>query len=266
MNISVLIGLIAGVVIILSTQQFETGSVSSLFRIEAFLIVIGATFSAALVNFGFGTLKNAFISAKDMFLNKSQTNTAIISDMLDLAHFARKNGLLQLMEVVDDIEDSFLRRGIQLIVDIPNPQLVKEIMESEILYTEEQELISSRVFEALGGYAPTFGIVGAVIGLIQVMAFIQEPAMLASGIATAFVATLYGVGVANLVFLPIAGKLKLELRDKILLKEVILQGILSIKMNENPTIMEEKMIAYLNLHNKKLDWDFYQNDKVEEIV
>lgn len=106
------------------------------------------------------------------------------------------------------------------------------------------------VFEALGGYAPTFGIVGAVFGLIQIMGYIQQPDILAQGIAVAFVSTLYGVGFANLLFLPVAGKLKMNTRERILLKEVVLQGIVSIQMEESPMVIEEKLVAYLKYHNK----------------
>ena len=119
-----------------------------------------------------------------------------------------------------------------------------------VIEKDEQEIINSRIFEAMGGYAPTFGIVGAVLGLIRIMGNLQSLETIGIGIATAFVATLYGVGIANLVFLPIAGNLKSKIRDKILLKEVILQGVMAIQMQENPTILEEKLLAYLKYHNK----------------
>ena len=127
--------------------------------------------------------------------------------------------------------------------------MIYDILKAEISYDEEEELINSRVFEALGGYAPTFGIVGAVFGLIQIMGYIQQPDILAQGIAVAFVSTLYGVGFANLLFLPVAGKLKMNTREKILLKEVVLQGIVSIQMEESPMVIEEKLLAYLKYHN-----------------
>ena len=140
----------------------------------------------------------------------------------------------------------------QLAIDVDNPTLVYDILSAEIAYEEEEEIISSRVFEALGGYAPTFGVVGAIIGLIQVMQDIQNLQMVGVGIATAFVATLYGVGFANLIFLPIAGNLKQKTRDKILLKELVLQGIISIQMQENPAVIEEKLVAYYRFHHKTL--------------
>ena len=159
-------------------------------------------------------------------------------------------GLFYLNNLVDDIQDPFLKRGVQLSIDFNNPQMIYDILKAEISYDEEEELINSRVFEALGGYAPTFGIVGAVFGLIQIMGYIQQPDILAQGIAVAFVSTLYGVGFANLLFLPVAGKLKMNTRERILLKEVVLQGIVSIQMEESPMVIEEKLVAYLKYHNK----------------
>ena len=175
-----------------------------------------------------------------------------MSEIIQIAYFSRRNGLLAVQEFLNQVSNPFLARGMQLAIDVDNPTLVYDILSAEIAYEEEEELISSRVFEALGGYAPTFGVVGAVIGLIQVMQDIQNLQMVGVGIATAFVATLYGVGFANLIFLPIAGNLKQKTRGKILLKELVLQGILSIQMQENPAVIEEKLIAYYKFHHKPI--------------
>lgn len=238
---------------VLATQVFESGMLSSitvLFQPTAFFIVIGGTFCAALLNFNYETIKNAFHNAKGIFYKDENTTIKVIDDIIQLSYYARKNGLFALQEVLGGIRDPFLSRGLQLAIDLNNPQLLYDVLSAEISYEEEEELISSRVFEALGGYAPTFGVVGAVMGLIQVMSNIQDLSKLGSGIATAFVATLYGVGCANLILLPIAGNLKQKTREKILLKEVMLQGIMSILMQENPAIIEEKLVAYLKFHHR----------------
>ena len=229
----------------------EGGSISVLLQPTAFLIVIGGSFCAALLNFDYKTVKNAFITAKKIFYPHENNTTKVINDIIQLSRFARKNGIFALQDSINDIQDSFLRRAIQLAIDVNNPQLLYEVLSAEIIYDEEQDLRSSKVFEALGGYAPTFGIVGAVIGLIQVMSNIKNIHLLGSGIATAFVATLYGVGFANLILLPIAGNLKLKTREKVLLKELILQGVISILIQEHPAIVEEKLISYLKFHYVK---------------
>jgi len=250
-NLTAVFALLAGLVMVLATQAFEGGSILVLFQPTAFLIVVGGTFCAALLNFNYDTIKNAFKNAKGIFYKEEVKTVKVIEEIIQLSYYARKNGLFALQNVLSQVSDNFLSRGLQLAIDINNPQLLYDVLSSEISYEEEEELISSRVFEALGGYAPTFGVVGAVMGLIQVMAHIKDLNVLGSGIATAFVATLYGVGCANLILLPIAGNLKQKTREKILLKEVMLQGILSIVMQESPAIIEEKLVAYLKFHHKR---------------
>lgn len=250
MDLTAVFALVTGLVMVFATQAFEGGSISVLIQPTAFFIVIGGTFCAALLNFNYATIKNAFNNARGIFCKDEIKPTRVIDDIIQLSYYARKNGLFALQEVLGGVKDNFLARGLQLAIDLNNPQLLYDVLSAEISYEEEEELISSRVFEALGGYAPTFGVVGAVMGLIHVMSNIQDLSKLGSGIATAFVATLYGVGCANLILLPIAGNLKQKTREKILLKEVMLQGIMSILMQENPAIIEEKLVAYLKFHHK----------------
>lgn len=251
MNLAAVFALVAGLVIVFITHVFEGGSLSVLFQPTAFLIVIGGTFCAAVLNFNFDTIKNAFKNASGIFYKEENRTLKLVDDIIQLSYYARKNGLLALQGVLPEVRDPFLCRGLQLAIDTNNPQLLYDVLSAEISYEEEEELINSRVFEALGGYAPTFGVVGAVMGLIHVMSNIQNIHILGTGIATAFVSTLYGVGCANLILLPIAGNLKQKTREKILLKEVMLQGVLSILMQENPALIEEKLVAYLKFHHKQ---------------
>lgn len=251
MDLTAVFALCTGLVMVFAKQILEGGSIAVLIQPTAFFIVIGGTFCAALLNFNYATIKNAFHNAKGIFYKNENKSTNVIEDIVQLSYYARKNGVFALQNVLSGVSDNFLSRGLQLAIDLNNPQLLYDVLSAEISYEEEEELISSRVFEALGGYAPTFGVVGAVMGLIQVMAHIQNIHALGSGIATAFVATLYGVGFANLILLPIAGNLKQKTREKILLKEVTLQGVLSIVMQENPAIIEEKLVAYLKFHHRK---------------
>ena len=250
MNFSAIIALVAAVLLILASHRADGESMVSLLQPSAFMIVLGGTFCAAVVNFKPSTLMTALRSSVDVFLERQPSQIKVIDEIIYLAHQAKMKGLFYLNNLVDDIQDPFLKRGVQLSIDFNNPQMIYDILKAEISYDEEEELINSRVFEALGGYAPTFGIVGAVFGLIQILGYIQQPDILAQGIAVAFVSTLYGVGFANLLFLPVAGKLKMNTRERILLKEVVLQGIVSIQMEESPMVIEEKLVAYLKYHNK----------------
>jgi len=250
LNFTSIFSLFLGIALIFVSQKLDGGSLSMLIQPAAFFIVIGGSFCAALLNFNFATLTNAFKSMSSVFEKSDDKSTKIISEIMQIAYFARRNGMFALQEILPQLSEPFLARGLQLAIDVDNPSLVYDILSAEISYEEEEELISSRVFEALGGYTPTFGVLGAVMGLIKVMQDLENLEVVGVGIATAFVATLYGVGFANLIFLPIAGNLKQKTREKILLKEVVLQGIISIQMQENPAIIEEKLIAYLKFHHK----------------
>lgn len=250
MNITAGLALLFGILLVFISQKLDGGSLSMLIQPVALCIVLGGSFCASLLNFNLVTVINAFKNLKSVFANIEDNSNKVIREIIEISYFARRNGLFAVQEVLPNVSDAFLARGVQLAIDVNNPTLVYDILSAEISYEEEEELISSRIFEALGGYAPTFGVVGAVIGLIQVMQNLQDLDAVGVGIATAFVATLYGVGFANLIFLPIAGNLKQKTREKILLKEVILQGIISIQMQENPAVIEEKLITYLKFRNK----------------
>ena len=251
MNLSAVIALMVGIIAVVTPQLRGEFNLHLLLQPTAFCIVVIGTMCAAILNFNFMTVYTAFKSSLKIFYKSDDKSAKIIDEIIQIAHFARKNGLVALDGLLDKVSDNFLARGLQLAIDIHNPQLIYDILSSEIEYEEEEDLIHSRVFEALGGYAPTFGIVGAVIGLIDVLKNLNEPETLGIGIATAFVSTLYGVGIANLIFLPIAGNLKQKTREKILLKEIILQGVVSISIQESPIIMEEKLLSYLKYHHKR---------------
>ncbi len=261
MNTSAVISLIIAIGIFVFAPNIEGHTLNMLLQPTAIFIVIGGTVCASILNFSATTVYKAFLASLDTFRNKPNTKIIQIDEVIQISYLARHNSLLDLQNIIERIQNPFLKRGLQLAIDVDNPQLLYDILESEISYDEEQELINSRVFEAMGGYAPTFGIVGAVLGLIQVMGYIQQPEILANGIATAFIATLYGVGIANLIFLPIAGNMKLKLREEVLFKQAVLQALISIVMRENPAIIEEKLIAYLKYNNKKYPRSFRMEQK-----
>lgn len=251
MDLASVMGILIGLFAIVGTQLIESNSIMAIIQPTAAFIVLGGTFGALFLNFSLPTIISAFSSAKKVFLDEEENTLEVVEQLMGLANLARQQGFLVLQEAIAGINDKFLKRGAQLVIDTTNPHLLNEILISEINLEEEQALIHARIFEAMGGYAPTFGIVGAVLGLIQVMGNLQDPSQLGHGIATAFVATLYGVGSANLIFLPIAGKLKMRLRGEILLKEMVVQGLISIQLGENPAILEEKLFTFLNFASRQ---------------
>ena len=246
MDISSLLGILIGFFAIIIAFTAESGSISTIIQPSAALVVLGGTLGAVMLNFPMKTVLCAFANVNKVFINEAEDTPEVLGQIIELAYMARQEGLLSLQEVLPKINNKFLKRGIMLALDITNPQLLHDILTTEINLDEEQSLITARVFEATGGFTPTFGIIGAVLGLVQVMGNLQDPTKLGHGIAAAFVATIYGVGFANLLFLPIAGKLKMKVRDEIILKEMILQGIISIHLGENPAIIEEKLLTFLS--------------------
>jgi chemotaxis protein MotA len=176
---------------------------------------------------------------------KGMDRPGAIDTLVGFAEKARREGLLVLEDDLRSTEDEFMRRGVQLVVDGTDPELVKEILRTEVDSLHEERHADAGIWDAAGGFAPTLGIVGTVIGLVLVLSNISDPSSLAASIAVAFIATLYGVGSANLVFLPTANRLKGCATDEVSGKEMLIEGILAIQSGDNPRIVEEKLVAFL---------------------
>ncbi|MDO8426510.1 MAG: flagellar motor protein [Deltaproteobacteria bacterium] len=251
MDLLTVIGLVLGFGAIIGGQVLEGGSLHSIMQPTAAIIVVGGTVGAVLVNYSFSTFLLALKNARLAFFNHKADPKSTIKLISELAGIARKEGLLALESRVKRVEDPFLKKGLQLVVDGAEPKLTREILEIEIAYAEEYQNTSAKVFESAGGYSPTIGILGAVLGLIHVMENLADPSKLGSGIAVAFVATVYGVGTANLLWIPMAGKLKFKIREEAILKEMIIEGLIALSEGENPRRVEEKLAGFLRESDKK---------------
>lgn len=251
MDFLTIIGLAMGFGAVLGGQVLEGGTMHSIMQFTAALIVFGGTIGAVLINFSMPTFLQALKNAKIVLLNPSTDPHGIIAELKDLASVARKEGLLAIESRIKNIKDPFFRKGLQLVVDGSEPKLTREILEIDIAYSEEYQHTSAKVFESAGGYAPTIGILGAVLGLIHVMENLSDPELLGAGIAVAFVATVYGVGSANLLWLPIAGKMKFKMREETIIKEMIIEGLVSLSEGENPRRIDEKLQGFLRESQRK---------------
>jgi len=244
MDISIVGGVVLALACILFGQWLEGGHAASLVQATAAIIVIGGTIGAVIVAFPPATvlagLKMAAAANK-----KLRDDTADISARLvDLATTARRDGVLALEQKIGELTDPFMQRAVRFVVDGVDARITRDALETEIHHEYEQNLQAAKIWESAGGFAPTIGILGAVLGLIHVMENLSDPSKLGPGIATAFVATVYGVGSSNLLFLPLANKLKLGVaraRDR---KTIIAEGVLSIQEGINPRVLEEKLKAY----------------------
>ncbi len=233
-----LLGILAGLII-------EGGSVNQVLQPTAAMIVFGGTFGAVLLQYPLSTVLTALRRLARVFFWKKDAGHAALHQIVEFANKARRHGIVSLDQDLESIEDPFLRQAVMLAVDGTEPSEVRSIMELQLNNQSEAEEKFSAVFEAAGGFSPTIGIIGAIIGLIQVMQHLNHINQVGRGIAVAFVATIYGVASANLFFLPIAGKLKIRVHEEQRLKEMAIEGVVSIIEGMNPRILEVKLQSYL---------------------
>ncbi|CAM5463243.1 flagellar motor protein [Thauera mechernichensis] len=240
-----LVGLTLGIAAIVIGQVLEGGHISSLVQPTAFLIVIGGTLGAVMLQSPLRSFVEGMRMARWVFVPPAMSSQAVIEQVENWSHVARKEGLLTLENQIERLSDPFMRKGLQLLVNGVEPNRLREILEVEVGVWEGQLRQSARVWEAAGGYAPTIGILGAVMGLIHVMENLSDPSRLGAGIAVAFVATIYGVGFANLVFLPIAKKLVAHIITLTTQREMFIDGLVGIANGDNPRIIASRMQGYV---------------------
>lgn len=250
MDIATILGIVIALGSIIGGQVLEGGHVGSIMQLTAFIIVIGGTFGAICIQNPLPVVIKAFGALSIAISGPHIDNKGTIKLILELANISRKQGLLALEGKLKTITDPFMKKGVQLIVDGTEPKAVIEILEIEVEHHEEQGVIAAKVWEAAGGYAPTVGIIGAVLGLIHVMENLADPSKLGGGIAVAFVATVYGVGAANLFFLPLANKIKLKLKEEAGSRNLMIMGLAGLAQGENPRLLQEKLEGFLPHHER----------------
>jgi chemotaxis protein MotA len=246
MDILSILGVLVGILAILSGVVLDGGHISSLVNLPALIIVFGGTFGATLLQFPLAIFVRSMRMFSWVIKPKKMDLSAQIDKVVYWSLLARKEGLLGLENALPKENDPFIKKGLQLLVDGNDPDAIREILELDMYSKENMGLQAAGFYEAMGGYAPTIGILGAVMGLIHVMQNLTNPELLGQGIATAFVATIYGVGSANLVFLPIANKLKTQVLALSQAKEMLVEGIIAIAGGENPRNIKLRLSGYLH--------------------
>ena len=231
-------GIIAGLLL-------EGGNMRQILQPTAAMIVFGGTIGAVMLQFPLPVMMQAVRRLGSVFVSPKQNPQATIQRLVDYAQKARRDGIVSLDAELAQIEDPFLKKSLMLAVDGTEPQELRKIMELELDNQAEYEEQVPLVFESAGGFAPTIGIIGAVLGLIQVMQHLDKIDEVGKGIAVAFVATIYGVGSANLLYLPVAGKMKLRIREEQIAREMTLEGVTSILEGMNPRMLETKLLSFL---------------------
>ena len=238
-------GVVVAIAAVLLGQHLEGGSIVSLLNGPAILIVVGGSIGATMLQSPLPTFVRAmnmlvWVVRPPVFRAEAQ-----MREIVKWAQLARREGLLGLEDVVESVRNPYTRKGLQLVIDGNDPESIRETLELDAMSRECRDMNAAKVIDGMGGYAPTLGILGAVMGLIQVMNNLADPAMLGQGIAVAFVATVYGVGLANLVFLPAANKLKALVREESRFKELVTVGILAIATGDNPRMVEMRLQGLL---------------------
>lgn len=243
-----IVAILMGLTAIIAGQALEGGNIGSLMQLTAFMIVIGGTVSAVMLQSTPKQFAAGVRMLKWIFQPPVLDHDKMIREIINWSQTARKGGLLALEGYINLQKDPFIKKALQMLVDGAEPDTLRSVMDVEISMFEHARKQAARIWESAGGYAPTMGILGAVLGLIHVMENLSDPSKLGAGIAVAFVATVYGVGSANLLFLPIANKLKHLIASEVALKELVVEGLVSIANGENPRIIQSRLKGFLAMH------------------
>lgn len=246
MDILSLAGILLGLVTIIGGSILKGSGIAGLLSPAAFVIVVVGTIAAILLHTPMNTFRRALSILRWAFRPPRSDDRALIRQIVEWSGSARKQGLLALEPVLDEQTDPFIRKGLQLLVDGAEPDVIRATLELDMDYRERNDLAAAKVFESMGVYSPTLGIIGAVMGLMAVLKNLSDPSRLGHGIAAAFVATIYGIGLANLLFLPTAAKLKAVIAARARTHEMLIEGLSAISLGENPRNIEARLQGFLN--------------------
>ena len=238
-------GIAIAIIGILLGQAIEGGHIGSLVQPAAFLIVLCGTLGAVLLQTSIKNFIAGCLMLRQVFVTPVDDRQVLANRINMWSHFARKEGIFMLEPFLKKETEPFIKKGLRLMIDGTPPDKIREICALDMHYYENQQRNASRIWSAAGGYAPTVGILGAVLGLIHVMENLSDPSRLGGGIAVAFVATIYGVGLANLIFLPVSNKLRAQIQHEMMRREMLLNAWVSIASGDHPRIVEERLLTYL---------------------
>lgn len=252
LDLMTIVGLVGGTVM-LAISIVVGGELKLFWNVPSVLITVGGSLAAVVISYDTEQLKNVVKITKQVFSTNTMEPYELIGMFGELAKKARREGLLALEDDMDLLPDPFFQKGIQMMVDALDPELIRDILETDIEYMQYRHEIGAGVYKTWGALAPAFGMIGTLIGLIQMLAQLDDPSALGPGMAVALITTFYGAIMANLVLLPMANKLELRSQEEVLIKSIIMEGIISIQSGMNPRILEEKLMAFLPAELKALE-------------
>ena len=245
MDITTIVGIIAGTLLVL-LSILVGGGAGMFFNVPSLLITVGGTVASTLIIFPVSQIKDVVSVVRKAFFHSAREVPDIINTFVRCATVARREGILALENEIEEIDDPFLKKGIMLAVDGTSPENIQAILSTELSYLEERHKIGQGIFTALGTAAPAFGLIGTLIGLVQMLRAMDDPSSIGPSMAVALLTTLYGAIMANLIFIPIAGKLKNRTKEESLIKEITIEGILSIQSGDNPRVLQQKLMVFVS--------------------
>jgi len=244
-EITTIVGLVVALSAILGGQMLEGGHIGTLMQLTAFIIVIGGTLGAVMIQYSLPVFLLGMKLISWAFVPPRIVLEDIIDQITNWGNTARRGGLLSLEPMLMEMNDPFMKKGLQMLVDGAEPEKLREALEVEMDAYDEHYRLAAKVWESAGGYSPTIGIIGAVMGLIHVMENLSDPSKLGAGIAVAFVATIYGVGSANLFFLPVSSKVKSIIGKEMIKRQMVVDGLVAIANGENPRLIETRLRGFI---------------------
>lgn len=244
MDLATILGIMTGLILVISTIVMG-GDAAIFIHFPSMMVVIGGAVASTLINFKVKEVFGVMNVVSKAFLNVNYDHAALIEQIVVLSKKARREGLLAIDRDVSRIEDDFLRKGMEMVVDGTEPEVIRSVMETELSYLMERHKKGQQIFTALGTYAPAFGMIGTLIGLIAMLTKLDDPSQIGNGMAVALITTFYGALSANLIFLPIAGKLKNRSNEEVIIKELIIEGVLAVQYGEHPNSINRKLLNFL---------------------
>lgn len=227
------------------------GGLGWFINIPSAMIVLGGTFGAVLINYPMSDILRVVKVARNVFFEKKLRTEKVIEMLLDMSKIARRDGILALEEKVKDVKDPFFAKGMMLMIDGIEPSTLSKILYTEVEYVEERHKLGAEIFTTMGNFAPAMGMVGTLIGLVKMLMQMEDPSAIGPAMAVALVTTFYGVILANLLFMPIAGKLKTRSVKELMIKELVINGILSVQSGDNPRVLEQKLHSFISPGKRK---------------
>ena len=246
MDIATIFGLALGIILVLGSILMGSGGLVPFINYPSMMITIGGSFAALLINFPLSSCLGVFGVVKNCFTQQLPSPAEVIDQFKDLSAIARRDGLLALEDRAEEITDEFMSRGLGLVIGGTAKEEIQTILETELSYIDERHKLGKKIIDALGSAAPAFGMIGTLIGLVQMLRTLDDPSQIGGGMATALLTTLYGAILANLFCIPLAGKLDTRNKEEILVRELITAGLVSLVEGQSPRVVEGRLVAYIS--------------------